>query len=152
MFQWLLQQTISNHNLSCFRNLRALLKHNSLQIQVSCSKKKSCFQCESSFNVIMMKLFQKCLPKWEMCGEFTFWNFGNWIRIMEARYKVISSKKLFSRGSLFNTLAVAMYTYDFFNLTIFWNNFVNLTTFSCYYTCTKCQRPILLLDPNNIWC
>ena len=65
-----------------------------------------------------MKLFQKCLPKWEMCGEFTFsWNFGNWIRIMEARYKVISSKKLFSRGeSLQHTSNV------FFSETILWTS------------------------------
>ena len=65
----------------------------------------------------------------EMCGEFTFsWNFGSWFRIMKARYKDVQQEIVFEGWeSIQHTSNV--YIWFFFNLTLFWNNYVYLTIF-----------------------
>ena len=61
-----LQQTIWNYNLSCFRNLRGLLKHSSWQIQVSCY----CYEADVWVGIVFQDYY--CDGTWFITFSFSF--------------------------------------------------------------------------------
>ena len=77
----------------------------------------------------------------DFCGEFTFsWNLWNWLRSWTRDWIRYSTKKLFSRRALTVFITIYWQCKNIIHLlTLFWNNFLNLTFFLVIKQMANCR-------------
>ena len=89
--------------------------------------------------------FAHYIDIWRDVRGITFsWNLWNWFRswVTETWLDKVVQQEIVFKKRLYSTHLQCIHI--IYLLTLFWNNFLNLTFFSSYYT--NCELPVLLSD------